>query len=199
MFSLLKKRYHPSNIYSIEALTDVLNSLDNIYYYHVTSETFFDFNVMLSKCYKPFPVGSIKQNHFFVDDSNPTTMCSVLTHDNEDADVNTFDHTIHMQDRQSFIRAALDDVTPLPAPGMKPIKQVELWKKWGPFVPEAARHHLCRRPPDDVINQVALDRSLRQQQRVRARNNNNSVTNQSQRKMTRCNGNNNNNGNTATT
>jgi hypothetical protein len=193
MFNLLKKRYHPSQIYSKEALSDLLNALDNINYYQVTSEVFFDYNALLSQFYKPFPGGSIKQNHFFwVDERNATTMCSVTHHNDEDSDVVMYDHCIPMQDRQRLIMDAIDILLPLPAPGMKPIKQVELWKKWGQFIPEDERHHLCPRPPDDVINQVTSERSSRQQERIRSRNNNasqshgqNAAQTQPQRKRAR--------------
>jgi hypothetical protein len=47
----------------------------------------------------------------------------------------------------------------LPAPGLKPIKQVELWKKWGPFIPEDEREELCPKPPDDIIKEVASERA----------------------------------------
>ena len=65
MFNLLKKRYHQSQIYSVESLSTLLNELDNVNYYHVTSEVFFDYNALLNHFYKSFPVGTVKRNHFF--------------------------------------------------------------------------------------------------------------------------------------
>lgn len=203
MFNLLKKRYHQSQIYSVEGLKEKLNSLDNVHYYHVDCETFYDVNAMLSQCYKPFPTGSIKQNHFFwVECSNPTTMCSVL-HNDDDCEVTRFNHILPMdptEDRNTFLWRAFTNMTKLTAPGMKPIKQVELWKKWGPFVPEAERHHLCSRPSDDVIEKVASDRASKQRERennndtnnkgrgrARATNNNNEKIPATRNKRQRCN------------
>ena len=37
---------------------------------------------------------------------------------------------------------------------MKPIKQVELWKKWGPLIPEQYRADTCPKPSDEVINSI---------------------------------------------
>ena len=38
--------------------------------------------------------------------------------------------------------------------GLKPIKQVELWKKWAPLIPEEFRADTCPKPSDDVINSI---------------------------------------------
>ena len=37
---------------------------------------------------------------------------------------------------------------------LKPIKQVELWKKWGPLIPEEYRADTCPKPSDEVINSI---------------------------------------------
>ena len=37
---------------------------------------------------------------------------------------------------------------------LKPIKQVELWKKWGPLIPETYRADTCPKPSDEVINSI---------------------------------------------
>ena len=44
----------------------------------------------------------------------------------------------------------------LTAPGLQEIKMVELWKKWGKFVPLEFREELCPKPSDDVITGVSL-------------------------------------------
>ena len=45
----------------------------------------------------------------------------------------------------------LKELVPTP---LKPIKQVELWKKWGPLLPEYARKVTCPRPTDEVIRSI---------------------------------------------
>eukprot|EP00957_Ditylum_brightwellii_P178691 13610829-Ditylum_brightwellii.AAC.1 len=37
---------------------------------------------------------------------------------------------------------------------LKPIKQVELWKKWGPLIPEEYRTDTCPKPLNEVINSI---------------------------------------------
>ena len=38
--------------------------------------------------------------------------------------------------------------------GLKPIKQVELYSKWRPLLPEEFRDIMCPRPSDEVINLI---------------------------------------------
>jgi hypothetical protein len=75
MFNLLKKRYHKRQIYSIQKITSLLNEVDNVFYHHVTSEVFFDFQHLLNKFYKTIPSGSVKNPHcFWVKGENPTNV-----------------------------------------------------------------------------------------------------------------------------
>ena len=171
MFNLLKKRYHQSQIYSVESLSTLLNELDNVNYYHVTSEVFFDYNALLNHFYKSFPVGTVKWNHFFwVSEDNATTMHSrEYYHSDSDDTVTAFDHCILMENRLQLLSSARCNMRPMSAPGMKHIKQVELWQKWGPFIPEPYRDCLCAKPSDTVINAVAMERRSRQRSRIQSR------------------------------
>ena len=176
MFNLLKKRYHRSQIFSIGKLSSLLNEIDNVNYNHVTSEVFFDYLKLLDKFYKKFVAGSVKKNHWFwVDDSSPTVMNTQSHHNDEDAERTTNNHLIRMQDRLNKMKEAFNNKQLLKAPGMKPIKQVELWKKWGPFIPEDERNELCPKPPTDIIKAVAEERASKQagKKRARSRTNNN--------------------------
>jgi len=42
-------------------------------------------------------------------------------------------------------------------PGIKPIKQVELWKKWRKFVPRQYWIDICPEPSDEVKAKVKAD------------------------------------------
>jgi hypothetical protein len=160
MFNLLKKRYHKSQIFSVDKLTDVLNEIDNVNYDHVTFEVFYNYQLLLGMFYKNIPSGAIKINHFFwVDQSQPTTMHRITYHNNPLSDTESFDHGIEMDNRESQLIAAINNNVRLIPPGMKAIKQVELWKKWGPLIPEDERDALCAKPPDAIIARVAKERS----------------------------------------
>ena len=45
----------------------------------------------------------------------------------------------------------LEELNPTP---LKPIKQVELWKKWAPLIPEKYRADTCPKPTDAIINSI---------------------------------------------
>jgi hypothetical protein len=51
-------------------------------------------------------------------------------------------------------------------PGLRPIKQVELWKKFPPFVLWQYWDELCPRPSDNVIAQVKDDTSQKRKHKV---------------------------------
>jgi hypothetical protein len=56
---------------------------------------------------------------------------------------------------------------------MKPFKQVELWKKWGPFIPEDERNELCPKHPNGVVKAVAQEKASKQAGKKRARSSTN--------------------------
>jgi len=47
-------------------------------------------------------------------------------------------------------------------PELKPIKQVELYTKWRPVVPEEFRDHICPKPPDHVLELVKKQKAEKQ-------------------------------------
>jgi hypothetical protein len=152
----------------------LLNEIDNVTYKQVTSEVFFDYLKLLDKFYKKFPSGYVKKNHWFwVDCCSPTIMNTQSHHNDEDCDKTTFDHEIRIQDRLNNMKRANNNKQLLKPPGMKPIKQVELWKKWGPFIPEDERNELCPKPPNDVIKAVAQEKASKQAGKKRARSSTN--------------------------
>ena len=54
--------------------------------------------------------------------------------------------------KQKLETMSLDTISP---PGMKPIKQVEMYKKWRKFVPKKYREEVCPRLTDKVLGIVS--------------------------------------------
>ena len=46
------------------------------------------------------------------------------------------------------------DLVTLIPPGLKPMKQVELYLKWRKFVPTALQDIVCPRPPEEILQKV---------------------------------------------
>ena len=52
------------------------------------------------------------------------------------------------------------------APEIKPIKQVGLYKKWGPLVPDEFREDICSKLCDRILKVVAEERAMKQKAKV---------------------------------
>jgi hypothetical protein len=56
-------------------------------------------------------------------------------------------------DRRAVLMAT--ELESLPAPGLREIKQVELYTKYRPLVPEMYRDELCPTPSDEILKRIA--------------------------------------------
>jgi hypothetical protein len=149
LFNQLKLRYHKSQTYTMRQMVDILNASPNITFKEARGEDFFDYGGMLDKFYKKFPGGTIQRNHvFWVDDSNPTTMYTKISDEAEVETINLKASQHYSNRAQSLQRHVL---TPIPAPGLKDIKQVELYTKFRKFVPVEFRDEICPRPSQQVL------------------------------------------------
>ena len=94
--------------------------------------------------------GQVKTNHVFtVKASNYTTMILQIQHDSEEILINckkrgTGTNKNCLENLKSFI------LLPLDAPGVKEIKQVELYRKWRPYIPQYAQDITCPKPDDAI-------------------------------------------------
>ena len=74
----------------MDMLHEVCNSLDDVTFFTMSSNVFFDYDDMLNNFYKPFKSGTIQVNHYFmVNDDNATTMVMKTFIDNDSQE--TFD------------------------------------------------------------------------------------------------------------
>ena len=55
----------------------------------------------------------------------------------------------------------LQELQPLKAPGLRPIKQVELYSKWGPLLPEEDCLITCPKPKDNIIEMVKKEKATK--------------------------------------
>ena len=64
-----------------------------------------------------------------------------------------------LMERKLAISKIVEEPEVLPTPGLKPIKAVELYTKWGPLIPEYARESTCPRPSDEVLATVRASKN----------------------------------------
>ncbi len=156
LFNQLKLQYHRSQVFTMGQMVQLLNSSLNVSFKEARSEDFADYGALLDKFYKKFPAGTIQRNHiFWVDDSNPTRIYTKIS-DEADVEVlnlQTGQHRDRVQSLQSYNLALI------PAPGLKDIKQVELYTKFRKFVPFEFRDEICPRPAQQVIDNIKKARS----------------------------------------
>jgi hypothetical protein len=69
-------------------------------------------------------------------------------------------------DKKRVVAMEAFELQTLKAPGLRPIKQVELYKKLSPFVPHEFLEDTCPRPSDDVLAQVKDESSTNQKTKV---------------------------------
>jgi len=163
LFNQLKKHYHKQQIFTMGQMVTALDSSRYVSFNLANSHCFLDYAEMLDFFYNKFPAGMIQQNHvFWVEDSNPTTMYIKASDDAEIVEVDFMkgDYEDRMDELLDFV------IAPIEAPGLREIKQVELYTKFRKFVPEEFRDEICPKPSDHVLEKIKKDRS----EKTKARN-----------------------------
>eukprot|EP00978_Attheya_sp_CCMP212_P042529 scaffold260553_cov31-Attheya_sp.AAC.1 len=128
----------------------------------VESDVFKNMDAYLNTHYKELPTGTVTTNQIFFATLDTDAEFSTQTCDGETVKSTNLKKGQAIN-RAERIAAGLDAIPILPIPGIRPIKQVELWKKWGPNIPEDKRGDLCPKPPQEIIDLVKMD----QKQKVR--------------------------------
>ena len=163
MFKELKQKFHHKNVYTMGQLMDVLNYSPKVNAVRAPSEMHFDWGTYFDKLYKRPANGTVTKNHIF--QAEMSSLGHITTERIKGTDVTVQNLNVLKSTstgstkggRTRTLRHAKPScITP---PGLKPIKQVELYKKWGPVVPEEFRDEICPKPSDRIINQVKSERA----------------------------------------
>jgi hypothetical protein len=128
---------------------------------------FKDYGAMLGRFYGNIKSTTIQKNHIFrVEDTDKTLSRQCALHSDSPFIPHPMLKRGHVlgPSRTAEIEAyMIETLTP---PGLRPIKQVELWKKFRPFVPRQYWDELCPRPSDEVIAQVKDDTPQKRKHKV---------------------------------
>jgi hypothetical protein len=160
LFNSLKTAMRRRNIFTFEQLMDCLDACDYVNAVRIDDpeETFKDFDKFEEQIYNVSQGVQVK-HLFSSDESNIGCIVSrksVLPQDEP------FHENLkkNAATRVSLIQNFEANLTPLPVPGLKRIKQVELYKKWRPIVPPAYQHDVIyKHPGDDVIASINKEKS----------------------------------------
>ena len=151
-FMLLKQHFHYKNVYTMEQLNKNLNQNDGVTAIEIKSNKFFDFDKLLDNFYKRPEAGTVTRTHIFSMNQDEPGILKVQDDISSDVRVqNLRKGNQSNTDRKRMILQSLKEMNPMPKPGIKPIKQVELGSKWRPLVPEEFRDDVCPIPPKDLV------------------------------------------------
>jgi hypothetical protein len=123
---------------------DMLNKMDEIHFIHASDKYFYNYDKMLNTLSKNFRAGTIQKNHYFVVNCDqPTIMISKsFINDNAETSFDFYKKTLHRE-------VLLQNYTleELNTPGIREIKQVELWRNWRQLIPHLHKDLICPEPP----------------------------------------------------
>jgi hypothetical protein len=170
MFNQMKLKYHKKDIFSWSQTLETLDTKEHVRIADAQEAMFKDYGALLDKFYGSFKAGTIQKNHIFkVEHTDEKLNMQCAVHDGA-ACVNQpmlKPGQVLGKDRTAAIDAFV--VAALKPPGLRPIKQVELYKKFRPFVPRRFWDDTCPKPSDKVLMQVKDETATKKKQKTAAK------------------------------
>jgi hypothetical protein len=151
-FNHMKLKYHKKDVFTWTHAVETLNTKDNVNIGDVKEELFKEYGSMLDKFYSSFKTDTIQRNHIFKVENTDATLSMQCAIHNE-APFVMQPMLKKGQELGAAHRAAIDayKLETLKTPGLRPIKQVDIYKKFRPFVPRCYWDETCPRPSDEVL------------------------------------------------
>jgi hypothetical protein len=153
-FALMKKHFHRSQVYTYPDLIEILNKQEYVTALPIETDVFKNMDEFLNRHFRNLPSGSVSTNQIFSSDNDLDAEFSTQTCHKEEIVTRNIKKGA-AANRADKMAEDFENLPVLPVPGIPPIKQVELWKKWGPNVPVEKRESLCPKPPQEIIDLVA--------------------------------------------
>jgi hypothetical protein len=160
MFNQMKLRFHKQDIFTYKQALDTLGKQDNVTMIDATEGIFKNYGAFLDKYYNNFKPGTIRQNHVFcMSNQDPDLNMNCETHDGAKFVLQPMlKRGAKLSDER---RKEIQDYVfeTLKPPGLRQIKQVELYKKFRPCVPRKYWAETCPKTTDEVIDLVRKERA----------------------------------------
>jgi hypothetical protein len=164
LFNLLKKEYRERNVYNMEQLVERLNDHELIEAIKVGEEDFRDWDLFLNSIYNPLPPGFIQPYQFFHSDFwREGWIQAQVSAKRASYGVNVnIKNDMDPTERKALLKqnpwVTKNIVAKLEPPGIRAIKQVEMYEKWRKFVPVAFLTELYAKPHDDTVKEMKDDK-----------------------------------------
>jgi hypothetical protein len=166
-FNQMKLKYHKKDVFTWSQAIETLNIKDNVRMIDAQESMFKDYGAMLGSFYGNFKSATIQKNHIFrVEDTDKTLSMQCALHSDAPFIPQPMLKRGHVLGPSRTAKIEAYIIETLTPPGLRPIKQVELWKKFRPFVPRQYWDELCPRPSDEVIAQVKDDTAQKRKHKV---------------------------------
>jgi hypothetical protein len=168
MFNTLKKEYHRSNCYTFKLLVKMLSS-ENVKVLPIEEDDWENWDEYLDKFYMRFQTGTVQCNHVFsVARETGRTVMRLCEADGTEITERKFKRgkgtlEVRRPDMKETTRKKIA------FPGVKEIKQVELYTKWRNYVPEEYKEEMCPEVAPGVIKKQRLEKSERQAKRQKTK------------------------------
>jgi hypothetical protein len=157
LFNSLKREYRKQNIETFDALLPILNKSDDVIATAVVPANFHDWNGMLKKLYSDFP--AVLKYHLFQSEDIKEISMQVGPDSPADTANLRFPKGESVEDRAYRLENL--SATPLNPPGLKEIKQVELWTKFRRFLKRENQDLTCPYPGDEVMDRIRKQRNAK--------------------------------------
>ena len=165
-FKDLKANYHHRNVYTFDQLIKVMKEgkageATNKYLdvHEIRAKDFFNWDKYLDLLYKK-RIPKISIYHYFGFTKGKLNMKTTVDSSTEEQKVLS---NLKKKDtdevRQNWVNILETQFPEMEnTPGLAEIKQVELFTKWRPFVPEEFKNEICPEPPKAVLDKVKLEK-----------------------------------------
>jgi hypothetical protein len=165
LFNLLKKEYRRSNIYNMEMLISALNKHELIEAIKAGPDDFLDWDKHLNLIYNSLPTGFVTQYQYFRSTVFRKGWLQAQVSCNLEAEgvqVNLKKQSLDDIERNILIKQPT--VEKLVPPGIRAIKQVEMYDKWRKFIPAEHITDMYKQPETETVKELKEDRQQKKQQ-----------------------------------
>jgi hypothetical protein len=171
MFNKMKLKFHRRDIFSWGQALETLNIKEHVNIVDAQESHLKDYGDLLDNFYVNFKTNTIQEKHIFKAESTGealTMQCA--THDGA-VFVNQ-----PMLNKGRVIGVKMTDtinaceLAILKRPGLRPVKQVELYKKYRPFEPREFWEETCPKPSEAVLTQEKNETAAKRKVKVAAAN-----------------------------
>ena len=174
MFKELKQKFHHKNVYTMSQMVSVLNYSPKVHVIRAHSELHYDWDAYLDRLYKRPAAGTVNKNHIFRADVNQPGQLRTESIKGVDMKVQNLSKIkITSTGATKAGRTRIlkyGKVGVIEPPGLKPIKQVELYKNWRPLVPDEYKDAICPKPSDTILEVVKKERAEKKKKKIAQKN-----------------------------